>query len=312
MDIFGKKISKISLGLSQLNNSLYTKKKFSDNYIQSFIEYSIDKGINCFDTANNYGETENILGKLKNSEKQKIIISSKAGFIDRKLRNFDQLYLEKEIGKSLKKLKTDSIDIFYLNKPNKTEIKKNHLVEFCQKMIEKGLIKTAGIIVGSESLQDYVYKDKSIKCFSFLYNLINNDFENDMKNSKKFGKFNFVRSPFNSGLLTNKFYENKNFPRGDHRFSFFSGENFKKKIDKVIYLKKIFKIPNNQVGNFSFNFLMCNQNVDSCYFGASKKNQVDELIKLSKKQEFFDEVKMLEIKKIIDFLSKKFKTTDQL
>ena len=35
-------------------------------------------------------------------------------------------------------------------------------------MIEKGLIKTAGIIVGSESLQDYVYKDKSIKCFSFL------------------------------------------------------------------------------------------------------------------------------------------------
>ena len=67
---------------------------------------------------------KNILGKLKNSEKQKIIISSKAGFIDRKLRNFDQLYLEKEIGKSLKKLKTDSIDIFYLNKPNKTEIKK--------------------------------------------------------------------------------------------------------------------------------------------------------------------------------------------
>ena len=47
-------------------------------------------------------------------------------------------------------------------------------------------------------------------------------------------------------------------------------------------------------------------------FGASKKKQVDELIKLSKKQEFFDEVKMLEIKKIIDFLSKKFKTTDQL
>ena len=56
---------------------------------------------------------------------------------------------------------------------------------------------------------------------------------------------------------------------------------------------------------------MCNQNVDSCYFGASKKKQVDELIKLSKKQEFFNEVKMLEIK-IIVFLSKKFKTTDQL
>ena len=30
-------------------------------------------------------------------------------------------------------------------------------------MIEKGMIKTAGIIVGSESLQDYVYKDKSLQ-----------------------------------------------------------------------------------------------------------------------------------------------------
>ena len=124
MDIFEKKISKISLGLSQLNNSLYTKKKFSDNYIQNFIEYSIDKGINCFDTANNYGETEKILGKLRNSEKQKIIISSKAGFIDKKLRNFDQLYLEKEIGKSLKNLKLTPLTFSTLTNRIKEKLRK--------------------------------------------------------------------------------------------------------------------------------------------------------------------------------------------
>ena len=312
MDIFGKKISKISLGLSQLNNCLYKKERFTNSYILDFIEYSIDKGINCFDTANNYGDTEKILGKLKKSQKEKIIISTKAGFIDKNLRNFDQHYLEKEIRKSLKNLKTDSIDIFYLNKPNKIDIKKNQLIEFCQKMIEKGMIKTAGIIIGNESIQDYVYKEKSIRCFSFLYNLINNDFESDMQISKKYGKINFVRSPFNSGLLTNNFYENKKFPKDDYRFSFFSGKNYQKKINKIIYLKKFFKIPNNQIGNFSFNFLMNNQDVDSCYFGASQKKQIDDLTNLLKKKENIYKKKIFEIKKIVSFLSKQYKTTDQL
>ena len=43
----------------------------------SIIRLGIKNGINFFDTGNNYGDTENILGNLTNKEKSKIIISTK-------------------------------------------------------------------------------------------------------------------------------------------------------------------------------------------------------------------------------------------
>ena len=148
------------------------------------LDFSIENGINFVDTAEMYptnplrketaGNTEKIIGNWINKRKKRddIIIATKVvGIGNKTVRNgqaINKSTMEEALTNSLKKLKTDSIDIFYLNKPNNREIKRNHLVEFCQKMIEKGLIKSAGIIVGSESLQDYVYKDKSIKCFSFL------------------------------------------------------------------------------------------------------------------------------------------------
>ena len=66
-----KEISQIGLGLSQLNNNLYVKKKFSVRNINSLIKYAIEKGIKYFDTAHNYGETEKILGKLNKDLKKK-------------------------------------------------------------------------------------------------------------------------------------------------------------------------------------------------------------------------------------------------
>ena len=54
-----KEMSQIGLGLSQLNNNLYLNKKFTIKYIDKLINYAIEKGIKYFDTASNYGDTEN-------------------------------------------------------------------------------------------------------------------------------------------------------------------------------------------------------------------------------------------------------------
>ena len=61
MKLDGPKLSKIGVGLSQLNNQLYGYKKYSNKHINNLINYAIDKGINVFDTAHNYGDTEKIL-----------------------------------------------------------------------------------------------------------------------------------------------------------------------------------------------------------------------------------------------------------
>ena len=78
-----KEIFQIGLGLSQLNNNLYDKKKFTLNSIENLISYALARGIKYFDTSHDYGDTEKILGRFNKSLKKKIHIFSKAGYISK-------------------------------------------------------------------------------------------------------------------------------------------------------------------------------------------------------------------------------------
>ena len=76
-------ISKIGLGLSQLGETK-NKKKYnyiSEKKVQKIIEYSISNNINFFDTADTYGNTERLLGRLSKKLKEKSIISTMINFL---------------------------------------------------------------------------------------------------------------------------------------------------------------------------------------------------------------------------------------
>ena len=175
---------------------------------------------------------------------------------------------------------------------------------------KKGLITDGGIIVGAEKLPKYIYNSGSLKCFSYLYNLLNVEIGNDIIYSKKYGKINFIRSPFNSGLLTKRFNDNLKFPKSDFRYEYFSGKNYKLKLKKIIHLKKKFKFKDIHTGNFALKFIFSNKNIDSCFFGASKKSQISHLLNLNL-QNLFNNQKFKDIEKEVRHINKINKTNDQ-
>ena len=300
--------SKIGFGLSQLNNNLYLKRKFSHNEITNLIYFAIEKGIKYFDTANNYGETEKILGRLDSNIKKKIHIFTKGGFKSNKERLFSQAFLEKNIINSIKNLKVERLDTFFLNKPTKKEIIKNDLYNFFYKIKKKGLVKNFGIIVGNDKLMDSIYKNEDIQYFSFLYNLLNIEDEKYIKLSKKYKKTVITRSPLNSGLLTNHFSKDLIFLKIDFRFEYFSGKNFEIKKKKIIELQKNLKIKKNLFLS-SYYFLTQNKFIDIILFGAYSKNQIENIC-LPKKN-FFNKNELDIIKRKIKRLNILFITNDQ-
>ena len=303
-----KEISQIGLGLSQLNNSLYKKKKFSINDISTLIEYAIEKGIKYFDTAHNYGETEKILGKLNKNIKKKIHIFTKGGLKLNEQRDFSQPYLRRKIINSLKNLQIESIDTFFLNKPTYKEIKENDLFNFFYKLRKKGIVKNFGIIVGNDKLNNLVYKNEDIKFYSFMYNLLNIDDEKYIKLAKKNEKIVITRSPFNSGLLTNNFSQNLTFSKTDFRFEYFSGKNFDLKKNKILELQKNLKIKKNLFLS-SYYFLRQNKFIDIILFGSHSKKQIKNICLPNKNFFRAEELKM--IKKKIKKLNSFVKTNDQ-
>jgi predicted oxidoreductase len=118
----GPEVSAAIYGFWRWNTAALANQK----KIEEIVNYNLELGVNTFDHSNNYynGKIEELFGKVISSssiQRKDIIISTKAGirnFSDKKTKGvFYDLtpeHITKSVEDSLKRLKTDYIDIFLL------------------------------------------------------------------------------------------------------------------------------------------------------------------------------------------------------
>jgi len=147
----GLKVSTITLGtmtfggvdkFSQVGNSDVKEAK-------KIIDLCIDKGVNVIDTANIYsfGESEKIIGKaLEGKRPGDVLISSKARMPVGDGPNeggFSRHHIIGECEKSLKRLQTDVIDIYYMHEwEGRTPLEE--MLEALTTLVQQGKIRYAG------------------------------------------------------------------------------------------------------------------------------------------------------------------------
>ncbi|WP_397355206.1 MULTISPECIES: aldo/keto reductase [unclassified Oscillibacter] len=108
-------IEKVRLGRTEL---LVTKTAFGALPVQrishsdaaALLRRAFDAGINYFDTANAYTDSEEKLGEALGDVRHEIVISTKSGGKDKKT-------VQAHIEESLRRLKTDYIDLFQFHNP---------------------------------------------------------------------------------------------------------------------------------------------------------------------------------------------------
>ena len=103
--------------------SLVNQKKVED-----IVNYNLELGVNTFDHSDQYGsgKIEELFGKAiqsKSFNREEIVISTKAGIVkDGKGKtlyyDLSAKHIKESVNNSLKKLKTDYIDIFLLEHPD--------------------------------------------------------------------------------------------------------------------------------------------------------------------------------------------------
>ena len=117
------KASKIILGCMSFGSSEWRKWVMDEKQSQSFLSLAYEHGINFFDTANVYskGMSEEILGNFikNNSLRDRIIISTKMFYPSPELPDLMGLSRKnilQSIDGSLKRLKTDYVDIYQIHR----------------------------------------------------------------------------------------------------------------------------------------------------------------------------------------------------
>jgi len=148
----GIKVSQICLGTMTFGTPV------QEEDAVSIVRKAVDNGINFIDTANMYegyartlgspgGVSEEILGKALKGIRDKVVLATKVGAVvgpGADDRGLGSIHVLREIDKSLKRLKTDYVDFYYMHLPdNKTPIEES--VNIFNQLIKEGKIRHYGI-----------------------------------------------------------------------------------------------------------------------------------------------------------------------
>ncbi len=210
------KVSKLCLGGMSFGNSKWMADE--ENSIK-IIKKAIDYGINYIDTANIYsgGKSEEIIGKAIDGYRDNLIISTKgAGKMNDFYYGFNNKYLNKAINDSLKRLKTDYIDIYYLH-----TMLDNVDMESTLKLLDNNIKNNKIDYLGASNFSGYQLAEFftiSDKLFNNRIEIVQNHYNAVYREDERevipfCKKKNITYSPFSplaAGFLSGKYKRNEN------------------------------------------------------------------------------------------------------
>lgn len=216
----GLKVSKLSLGC--MNFGGYTSKEDSEQIIIN----AYNSGINLFDTANAYnkGKSEEILGSTLNKEniRDKVILATKVHHpMDERNPNASSIHrrhIIEQCEASLKRLKTDYIDIYQLHRPD-PNIPIDETLRALDDLIRSGKVRYAGTSsFPSWQIMESLWVSKEYGLNRFIceqppYNLLDRRIERELVPfASNYGIGLITWSPTARGFLTGKYEKNSSLP----------------------------------------------------------------------------------------------------
>lgn len=187
------------------------------------VHAAIDNGIKLIDTAYVYGlgHSEELVGSaIKDYDRHNITIATKGAQDfstgDQVIRN-DPAFLTDQVDKSLKRLGTDYIDIYYIHFPDH-DTPKAEAVGALEKLKEAGKIRAIGVSNFSLDQVKEANADGYVDIVEDEFSLLHQDNTKELLTYLKDHHISFVPYfPLASGLLTGKYTGPVKFPADDIR-----------------------------------------------------------------------------------------------
>lgn len=196
----------------------------SDDDGRKLVEAALANGINLLDTAYVYGlgHSEELVGEVvKEHSRDQIVIATKGAHdfsTGEEVINNDPQFLTDQVNKSLERLGTDYIDIYYIHFPDH-DTPKAEAVGALQRLREEGKIRAIGLSNFSLDQIKEANADGYVDVVEDEFSLLHQDHLTDgMLDYLHDNQISFVPYfPLASGLLTGKYDQDVTFPKDDIR-----------------------------------------------------------------------------------------------
>ncbi|KAK7681706.1 Aldo-keto reductase str7 [Cerrena zonata] len=275
----------------------------SDEERLKLIDSVYESGCLNWDTADVYGDSEELLGKWfkRTGKRNEIFLATKVGiyYQSHRMINGDPEYIKSQCEKSLKRLGIDSIDLYYLHRPDSTvPIEKS--VGAMAELVGEGKVKYLGLSECSSETLRRAHAVHPITAVQVEYSPFTLDIEDEsialLNTAKELGVSVVAYSPLGRGLITGRFKGPEDFEKDDFRLTIarYSKENFPNILKIADGLKKIGDRHNATAGQVALAWLLAQYEKVIPIPGTTKEKYLDEnlgALKLKLSQEELQEVR---------------------
>ena len=191
---------------------------------RAVVDAALEEGVTFFDTANTYGrgQSEEFLGEVLQGRRDQVVLATKFGMDmgDGKGPRGSREYVRQAADASLKRLRTDVIDVYWYHRPDGvTPIAET--LEVLHELIQAGKVRTIGASnFSAEQLREAeeeaaVHGFTPFKGLQNEYSLLVREPEEDVLPACEELRVGFVPFfPLASGLLTGKYRRGERGPEG--------------------------------------------------------------------------------------------------
>lgn len=134
-------VSEIALGCMRITGLKDKKER------EALLDTALELGVNFFDHADIYdaGHAEEVFGEMVDtSMREQIILQSKCGIIPGKAYDFSKEHILESVDKSLKRLRTEYLDILLLHRPD-TLMEPEEVAEAFEILEKEGKVRYFGV-----------------------------------------------------------------------------------------------------------------------------------------------------------------------
>ena len=280
----GLRVSLVGLGCNNFGMRLDLEQT------RAVVDRAFDLGITLFDTADMYGGrggSETQLGKILGHRRKDIVLASKFGMAmsdDGTKIGASRRYIMSAVEDSLRRLKTDWIDLYQLHQPDPlTPL--DETMQALDDLVTQGKIRYIGCsnlpswqVVESQWISKSMGLNRFVSCQD-EYNILNRNIEAELIPAmQKYGCGLLPYFPLASGLLTGK-YKRTEMPEGARLTDmptfanriYLTDENF----DIVDNLNEFAHKTGHSILELAFGWMASRPTTASIIAGATKPEQID-------------------------------------
>jgi aryl-alcohol dehydrogenase-like predicted oxidoreductase len=191
-------------------------------------------------------------------------------------KDFSKQHIFLAVDGSLKRLRTDYIDLYQIHNPTIDDLRREEIQEAMEMLQDAGKVRSWGVSVSTVEDGIEVVRRGWAHVLQVLYNVINQAPATDLfplAKSKGYGII--ARVPLASGLLTGKFRLDTVFAKDDVRQNFLTPRRLEEVLDRIADIKSIVGGAAPNLAQAALEFVLANEAVSTTIPGARNARQVE-------------------------------------